>query len=63
MVNWKEKVDKKFDRLVDIRRHMHKNPELSYHEEKTHDFILSELKKLDKLEIKAPVGNVALSLN
>ena len=35
---------------------MHKNPELSYHEEKTHDFILSELKKLDKLEIKAPVG-------
>ncbi|MCJ1779333.1 amidohydrolase [Mammaliicoccus sciuri] len=56
MVNWKEEVDKKFDRLVDIRRHMHKNPELSYHEEKTHDFILSELKKLDKLEIKAPVG-------
>ncbi|HAL08398.1 MAG TPA: amidohydrolase [Staphylococcus sp.] len=56
MVNWKEKVENKFDRLVDIRRYMHKNPELSFHEEKTHDFLLSELKKLDKLSIRERVG-------
>ena len=52
MVNWKKEIEEKFDRLVEIRRYMHMNPELSYHEDKTHDFILSELKKLDKLQIK-----------
>ena len=56
MINWKEKVANKFDRLVEIRRFMHKNPELSFHEEKTHDFLLSELKKLDKFTIIYRVG-------
>ncbi|MES5935850.1 amidohydrolase [Mammaliicoccus lentus] len=56
MVNWKKEIEEKFDRLVEIRRYMHMNPELSYHEDKTHDFILSELKKLDKLQIRERVG-------
>lgn len=56
MVNWKKEIEEKFDRLVEIRRYMHMNPELSYHEDKTHDFILSELKKLDKLQIRERVA-------
>nr|WP_263314302.1 amidohydrolase [Mammaliicoccus sp. Marseille-Q6498] len=56
MVNWHKEVEDKFERLINIRRHMHMNPEVSFHEDNTHDFILSELKKLDKLSIRERVG-------
>lgn len=56
MINWNNEVKAKFERLVDIRRHLHMNPELPFHEIKTHDFILSELNKLDHLIIRETVG-------
>lgn len=36
-----------FSEIKDIRRHIHKNPELSFREFKTSEFIISQLKKLD----------------
>ncbi|WP_323703369.1 amidohydrolase [Mammaliicoccus sp. Dog046] len=60
MVNWTEEVNKKFDRLVEIRRYLHMHPELSFHEAQTHDFILTELKKLPNLTIRSRVGEYGI---
>ncbi|BDD07923.1 N-acyl-L-amino acid amidohydrolase [Fulvitalea axinellae] len=46
---------------VDVRRHLHANPELSFQEHKTADFVESKLRELGlKPERKAKTGIVAL---
>ncbi len=46
------------EELINIRRYLHKNPEISFGEENTRDYILSYLKKLNpnKLEVIAHTG-------
>jgi amidohydrolase len=41
-----ELVDKCFPKVVEIRRHLHRNPELSYEEHKTTELIVRELESL-----------------
>lgn len=56
-----EKINSKFDKIVSYRRHLHKNPELSYKEFNTAKFIR---KKLDEMNISykemANTGTVAI---
>lgn len=42
----RELVDHHFDRMVADRRHIHRNPELSYREHETTGYILEELKQM-----------------
>jgi len=42
----KKKAEEHFDYMVSVRRHIHKNPEVSYKEYDTTEFILNELKKM-----------------
>ncbi|NBV31200.1 MAG: hypothetical protein EBR93_01465, partial [Bacteroidetes bacterium] len=37
---------KHYDYMVDVRRHLHRNPEVSYHEFDTTEFIIGELEPL-----------------
>tara|TARA_R100001143_G_C3360031_1_gene134867 strand:+ start:1613 stop:2809 length:1197 start_codon:yes stop_codon:yes gene_type:complete len=50
MTNFKEIIQKKadeyFDYMVQVRRHLHKNPEVSFKEFETTDYIRHELKKI-----------------
>ncbi len=50
--------DKYYDKVLEIRRHLHANPELSFEEFKTAEFIESTLKSLgfDIIERKANTG-------
>jgi len=41
--NIKLEVDKHFDEFVDIRRHLHAHPELSFKEKNTSSYVLSHL--------------------
>lgn len=41
----KEKAEEYFDYMVEVRRHLHRNPEVSFKEFETTEFILGELKK------------------
>ncbi|XOV92890.1 MAG: M20 family metallopeptidase [Bacteroidota bacterium] len=51
-------ADKYYDKVLEIRRHIHANPELSFEEYKTADFIENTLKSLgfEKVERKAKTG-------
>jgi len=42
----KDKAEKHFDYMVRVRRHLHRNPEISYKEHDTTEFILEELNKM-----------------
>ena len=42
----KKKAEEHFDYMVSVRRHIHKNPEVSYKEYDTTEFILNELKEM-----------------
>ncbi|WP_069130540.1 M20 metallopeptidase family protein [Rhodohalobacter halophilus] len=42
----KKKAEEYFDYMVSVRRHLHKNPEVSYKEYDTTEFILNELKQM-----------------
>ena len=42
----KKKAEEHFDYMVSVRRHIHKNPEVSYKEYDTTEFILNELKQM-----------------
>ena len=54
----KSLADQYYDKVLDIRRHLHANPELSFEEYKTADFIEKTLKALgfEKVERKAETG-------
>ncbi|GGI39715.1 amidohydrolase [Mammaliicoccus stepanovicii] len=56
MIKWQTQIESKFEQMVEMRRYLHMHPELSFHEIETHKFILSHLRKLDKLDIIEPVG-------
>lgn len=61
--SFKEKIEqlaqKYFDEIVEYRRHFHKHPELSKHEEKTSEFICSKLEEWS-LESKKNIGGFGI---
>jgi len=50
----KEKAQKHFDYMVQVRRHLHKNPEVSFKEYDTTKFITGELEKMG-IEVHHPL--------
>ncbi len=50
-----KKAEKHLARIVEIRRHLHRNPELSNGERKTAAFVAGELERLD-MEVRRNVG-------
>lgn len=55
--NVKQTIEEIYPQIVEIRRYLHKNPELSYQEEKTALFVAEQLRSLG-LEVKTHVGGV-----
>lgn len=55
------KADEYFEYMVQIRRHLHKNPEVSFEEYDTTDYILHELKKM-KIETQRPMETGCLGV-
>ena len=49
-----------FDQILDIRRHIHMNPELSFEEKETSKFVSSMLKSMG-LEVKEGIGGYGLT--
>ena len=45
------------ERIVEWRRHLHQNPELSRHEQKTADYVAGVLRDLGGIEVKRPTPN------
>ena len=39
-------IEKYLDRVVEYRRHLHQNPELSHQEKNTADYVVSQLKAM-----------------
>lgn len=56
-----KKAEEKYEYMVQIRRHLHKNPEVSFREFDTTDYILHELKKM-KIETKRPLETGCLGI-
>lgn len=57
----KERADHYFSKLVEIRKHLHQHPELSFEENKTADFVFSALKSVGlQPERMAKTGVVAM---
>lgn len=56
-----QKTDEYFEYMVQIRRHLHKNPEVSFKEFDTTDYILHELKKM-KIETQRPMETGCLGV-
>jgi len=56
-----QKADDHFEYMVQIRRHLHKNPEVSFQEFDTTDYILHELKKM-KIETLRPMETGCLGI-
>lgn len=57
----KEKAEKHFDYMVQVRRHLHRNPEISYKEHDTTKFILNELKEMGiKTETPLATGCIGI---
>lgn len=56
-----KKTDEYFEYMVQIRRHLHKNPEVSFQEFDTTDYILHELKKM-KIETHRPMETGCLGV-
>jgi amidohydrolase len=55
---------KHYDYMVDVRRHLHRNPEVSYHEFDTTEFIIGELEPLGfRIERPLETGCVAIIEN
>lgn len=52
----KDIASKQQDTMVETRRYMHMNPEVSFEEVKTYEFILDKLKQYDGLKIRENVG-------
>ena len=52
-------VEKHMDELIEIRRHLHQHPELSFQEENTKKYIADYLENLG-IEVKKDVGGNGL---
>lgn len=50
-----KEIDKRYDEIVSIRRYLHKNPELSFHETKTAEFI-KDFYKGKNIELVTKIG-------
>lgn len=57
----RSKSEEYFEYMVQIRRHLHKNPEVSFKEFDTTDYILHELKKM-KIETQRPMETGCLGI-
>ncbi len=55
MINWYQLAHDKEKTMIQIRRHLHQYPELSFEESHTHDYIVNQLEQLS-CEIRRPVG-------
>jgi len=44
-------------RLIEWRRHLHRNPEVSFHEEQTARFVRETLESFGELKISRPTEN------
>ena len=51
-----EMLESRKDEIIEIRRHLHENPELSFKEEKTAQYIIDFYKGKD-VEVQSNVGN------
>lgn len=54
-----EQIDSLYDSMVEIRRHMHMHPELSFQEEQTKQYIYDQIKDYD-VDIERDVGGNGL---
>ncbi len=56
--NYAQKVDRMVDnisnQIIEWRRHIHENPELSFKETNTTEYVAGVLKSLDNIEIVLP---------
>lgn len=52
-------VEKNFDQVVDIRRHLHQNPELSFHEYETSKYIITLLEQWG-IKYKQGIANTGI---
>lgn len=55
MLNWYQLAHDKEKTMIQLRRHLHQYPELSFEEHNTHDYIVNQLEQLD-CTIRRPVG-------
>lgn len=53
-VNLNQLAEETKEQVIAWRRHLHQNPELSFHEEKTSQFIYDTLQSFGNLEITRP---------
>ncbi|WHY72163.1 M20 family metallopeptidase [Fictibacillus enclensis] len=49
------------DQVIEWRRHLHRNPELSFHEEQTSQFIYETLESFGNLELSRPTKNSVMA--
>ncbi|MEH7308930.1 M20 family metallopeptidase [Neobacillus drentensis] len=56
-VNLNQLAEETKEQVIAWRRHLHQNPELSFHEEKTSQFIYDTLQSFENLEISRPTKN------
>lgn len=55
MIDITNEIEGRYDEMVEIRRHMHTHPEVSFHEENTKQYIYEQIKDLG-LDIRRDVG-------
>src|SRR5699024_6181554 len=51
-----EGAENLLDQLIAWRRHLHANPELSFHEKETSRFVVEQLKQIPNIEIQENIG-------
>ncbi|MDN4524850.1 M20 family metallopeptidase [Fictibacillus fluitans] len=49
------------DQVIEWRRHLHRNPELSFHEEQTSQFIYETLESFGNMELSRPTKNSVMA--
>lgn len=60
IINWKENIP--MEDVVTWRRHLHENPELSFKEVETSDYIYNILSELPNLEVSRPTKTSVLAI-
>ncbi|WP_020007571.1 M20 metallopeptidase family protein [Salinicoccus albus] len=55
MIDTATEIEKRYEEMVGLRRHMHMHPEVSFHEENTKQYIYEQIKDLG-LDIRKDVG-------
>jgi amidohydrolase len=59
-MNISHEIESHFDEMVAIRRHMHENPEISFHENNTKEYIFEQIEQLG-FDINRDVGGNGLT--